>query len=92
MKKVLVIAWLALFCAHAGAMAATPSAVELKRLAQAGASLVINASGYTATELLTIAQALESGCTLTIQNAGKLNASQCLQIIRAKPGQVIFWY
>lgn len=78
------------------AHSAGKTAVELRRIAQAGASLVLDLdkSSYTVVELAQIAASLAKGCTLTIISAdsGRLSTSQCLQIASAKPGQIIFWF
>lgn len=93
--KVFLAVALLVFLA-ASAFAVGKSAVELRRLAQAGASLVLDLdkTPYTAVELEQIASSLASGCTLTIicADAVRLTTSQCLQIIRARPGQIVFWF
>lgn len=98
-KKIALAALLAMtFLAVSSqpALAGGKSAVELRRLAQAGASLVLDLdkTPYTVVELEQIASSLAKGNTLTIisSDSGRLSTSQCLQLLRARPGQIVFWF
>lgn len=73
------------------------STSELRLIAQAGGSLIVDLSkhSYSASELIAIASSLSHGASLTIrmrQDGSELSATQCAQIARAKPGQVRFWF
>lgn len=78
-------------------LAAEKSTSELRLIAQAGGSLIVDLSkhGYSASELIAIASSLSHGASLTIrmrQDGSELSTTQCAQIARAKPGQVRFWF
>ncbi|WP_302737749.1 hypothetical protein [uncultured Desulfovibrio sp.] len=78
-------------------LAAEKSTSELRLIAQAGGSLIVDLSkhGYSASELIAIASSLSHGTSLTIrmrQDGSELSIAQCAQIARAKPGQVRFWF
>lgn len=78
-------------------LAAGKSTSELRLIAQAGGSLVLDMSkhAYSTSELIAIASSLRHGASLTIrmrQDGSELSATQCAQIARAKPGQVRFWF
>lgn len=78
-------------------LAAEKSTSELRLIAQAGGSLIVDLSkhSYSASELIAIASSLSHGASLTIrmrQDGSELSATQCAQIARAKPGQVRFWF
>ena len=64
--------------------------LDLKSIAQAGGSLVVDAIKYTALDLKGVASALNKGTTLTIKNADKFTALDCKGIAAAAQGQVIF--
>lgn len=96
MKKFLVVLFVALVCAQPYmARGAVKSAVELRQIAQAGGSLIIELanSGYSMAELLQIAQSLAAGATLTlkIDRAGRYSTAQLLQIVKARPGKITIW-
>lgn len=64
MKKILAVLFIALVCAQPDiARCAVKSAVELRQIAQAGASLIINLENcaYSTAELLQIANSLAAG-------------------------------
>ena len=67
---------------------------ELLQLTQAGASLELDLrqNSYTSVDLIRLAQSLKFQSTLTIimPAKGGLTIAQCMQIARARPGQVIF--
>ncbi len=76
--------------------AAEKNVSELRIIAQAGGSLVLDMSkhAYSTSELIAIASSLNHGASLTIRMQGspELSTAQCAQIARAKPGQVRFWF
>ena len=71
------------------------SVSELRQLAQAGGSLIVDMRNrrYTVTELLTIAAGLLPEATLTVKmdRGDELSAEECLQLARSHPGQIRFW-
>lgn len=91
------ILWLALglpLLPCAEVMAQSVSLGQLMQLTRAGASLEIDlrSSSFSASELLMLASSLPGNATLTIivGPGANLSISQCLQIVRAKPGQIVF--
>lgn len=66
------------------------TAFDLKTIAGAGGSIVVNAGGYTAYDLKTVAAALRNEATLTIRGASKFTAYDCKTISAAAPGHVCF--
>ena len=77
------------------AIAASKNTQELRQIAQAGGSLIIDLdrSSYSVSELRQIALSLNHGATLTIRTGSKsLSVPECLQIIQARPGHVRFWF
>ncbi|RRD69055.1 MULTISPECIES: hypothetical protein [unclassified Desulfovibrio] len=76
-------------------LAGEKNVTELRQIAQAGGSLIVDMDKrrYTVTELINVASALIQGATLTIKmDDNALTVTQCAQIARAKPGQVRFWF
>ena len=69
---------------------------ELRQIAQAGGSIVVDLEerDYSVTELAVVAAALAHGATLTIRvsDRKRLPVAQCLQIAKTRPGQVCFWF
>ncbi len=63
------------------------STEHLIRLAEAGASLEV--SGKTVMELILIACSLQPRATLTVLDAGTKPFDNLLEVVSAKPGQVI---
>lgn len=83
-----------LLCGTAYA-ASEPSVTALMQITQAGGSLVLDLEkhSYTVTQLATLAASLKFQATLTLKMSSQpLNAAQCIQIAKARPGQVIFWF
>lgn len=72
------------------------SANELRLITSAGDSLIVDLRrhGYSVSELIAIASSLNHGASLTIRMQGspELSTAQCIQIAKAKPGQVRFWF
>lgn len=74
---------------------AEPSIPMLKQITQAGGSLIVDLDkqSYTVSQLLDLASSLKFQATLTIKmGQSHLSATQCAQIARARPGQVVFWF
>ncbi len=95
MKTLILAAMLAFCWLPACANAAGKSITELMSITQAGGSLIIDLDkkAYSATELAALAASLKFEATLTIKSAtGKLSTTQCIQIARARPGHVVFWF
>ena len=96
MKKHLFIACLTVLLIAAPCMAGEKSVSELRQIAQAGGSLIVDMRHrpYTLTELLTIAAGLQPDATLTVRmDRGKeLSTTECLQLARTHPGQIRFWF
>lgn len=93
--KILSGLMLLLLLASPAAAAATKNTQELRQIAQAGGSLIIDLerNSYSVSELRQIALSLNHGATLTIRTGSKsLSVPECLQIIQARPGQVKFWF
>lgn len=64
---------------------------ELKDIATAGGSLIVNASAYKSYELKDIAAAgLSKNCKLLIKKASILKGYECKDIAMASPGNVTF--
>ena len=71
------------------------SVAELKLITQAGGALIIDLESQplTVVQLADLAASLKFQATLTIKMGRKpLTATQCAQVARARPGQVIFWF
>lgn len=67
------------------------TALDLRGIAAAGGSIILNAQNYTALDLRGIASAgKESGATLMIKGANKLTALDCRSIANCNPGNVTF--
>lgn len=67
------------------------TALDLRGIAGAGGSIILNAQNYTALDLRGIATAgKESGATLMIKGASKLTALDCRGIANSNPGHVTF--
>lgn len=67
------------------------TALDLRGIAAAGGSIILNAQEYTALDLRGIASAgKESGATLMIKGASKLTALDCRGIANCNPGNVTF--
>lgn len=96
MKRIMIFILGIWLLAHTTAYGHPMSAPELIRLAQGGASLILDVEDghWSVPELIRIAQALVRDATLTVKigKSGKLSTPQCLQISQARPGQVIFWF
>ncbi len=99
MKKPLCSIILVLFAAlllTSPCLAAPKSMSELRQLCASGASLILDMSShrYSVSELRMLAQALRSNATLTIRmdRGGELSTAECLQLSRARPGQIRFWF
>lgn len=95
MRRILLFCLVVLLVASP-CMAARKSVSELRLIAQAGASLIvdIDRDNYSVTELVVIASSLSHGATLTIktQDGSAFSTAQYAQIAKAKPGQVCFWF
>lgn len=66
---------------------------ELRMIAQAGGSLILDLDkhAYSASELHTIAASLHKEATLTIlAGPSALSAAECARIAKVAPGRVIF--
>lgn len=68
----------------------TKTALDLKMIAQAGGHLVVDATPYSALDLMMVAKGLTSGATLTVKEADKFSALDCRMVANAAPGCVIF--
>jgi hypothetical protein len=66
------------------------SPADLVKLAQASGSIVLDGNDYAIKDLIEITQALKTGCTLTILNAGGKNTTDLLRLVAEAPGQIIF--
>ncbi len=67
------------------------STLELKGIAKAGGSIILNAQNFSALDLKGIASAgKESGASLTIKGAVKFSALECKSIASGNPSHVIF--
>lgn len=69
---------------------------ELRQIVQAGGSLIVELEKHnlSVSELAMLAGNLKEKATLTIKTGPRagLTANQCAQIVRARSGQVIFWF
>ena len=97
MKKSLLVVGLAvLLSAATPCMAGEKSVSELRQIAQAGGSLIVDMRHrrYTVTELLTIAAGLQPDATLTVRmdRGNELSTAECLQLAQTHPGQIRFWF
>lgn len=94
MKKVLPFALACLLLAQP-AICADKSLADLRRIAEAGGGFILDLDkkDYTVSELVSLASSLKYQATLTIKVGGaNLSTSQCAQIAKARPGQVVFWF
>lgn len=65
--------------------------LDLKGIAGAGGSIILNAQNYTPLDLKGIASVgKQSGATLIIKGANKLTSLDCKGIASCNPGHVIF--
>ena len=95
MSKVFVLVSCLMFLASISAWAGSMTANELRQIAQAGGSLILDMDEhkYSVTELVSVAKVLSNDATLTIRmgDGQRLTLAQCLQITKARPGRVRFW-
>lgn len=71
------------------------SIAALKQITQAGGSLILDLEKqrFTVTQLVDLASSLKYQSTLIIKGSkGILSPPQCVQIAKARPGQVSFWF
>lgn len=65
--------------------------LDLKGIAKAGGSIILNAQNFSALDLKGIAEAgKESGADLIIKGAAKFSALDCKGIASKNPGHVTF--
>lgn len=87
--------FIAFFIMSIPAYAEGPPINMLKEITMAGGSLIVDLDKqqYTVSQLVDLASSLKFQSTLTIKSDAKtLSATQCAQIAKARPGQVIFWF
>lgn len=79
-----------------GELSRAKSTQELRQMAQAGASLIINLdqNKLSISELRFLAQSLNGNATLTIKSEKQdaLPTTFCVQLAREHPGKIIFWF
>ena len=96
MRKLLLSLCLAALLAVPALAAGGMNVNDLRQIAQAGGSIIVDLDdrAYSVTELAAVAAALAHGATLTVKMDGKvrLSVTQCVQIAKARPGQVTFWF
>lgn len=63
---------------------------DLKKIAEAGACLVVDAEDYSAYDLKTAAAALVGTATISIKGAQRFSAYDCKTIASVAPGRVLF--
>ena len=67
------------------------TAGQLRRVAEKGAGLEIDAEQFTAPQLRSIAAGAEAGkVTVVIHNSGGLTSAQMMSVTAANPGGVVF--
>lgn len=67
------------------------TALDLRGIAGAGGTIILNAQNYSALDLRGIAAAgKEKGTNLVIKNASKFSALDCRGIASSNPGHVTF--
>ena len=66
------------------------NAYDLKKIAEAGACLVVDAEDYSAYDLKTVSAALVGTATITIKGAQRFSAYDCKTISSVAPGRVLF--
>ena len=68
----------------------TKTKYELIDIAKAGASLVLDSSKFTKFELIDIASALQSTCSLHLNNCDSKTKFELIEIAATAPGKLIF--
>lgn len=66
------------------------TSLDLKMIAAAGGSIIIDATPYTSLDLKLVASALKDDATLLIKNANKFSSLDCKTIVSGASGKVTF--